>query len=465
MAIKVSNTTVISDSRELENITNLKTIGGQSILGSGNVSVGVPTGTLVSVYGSALTGTEYLLANGSVYLQSQYPQLFTQLGYLDAYYTTSQTSGTTNSIICVRYLNNTQFVAVGSGGTILTSTDATTWTARTSGSSATLGFVDYLGGQYIVAGEQGTILTSSDAVTWTTRLSAGAGITVSKIVYTGTKYVAAAGSRIFTSTDGATWNSYLCTSVLPPASGSASQNQIAYDVLYVSPVVYIVGKYGSVIPYASVWTADNPDSTWTIRTGGSFTGAATKIVYGNGIFVAALAGTTGSAPISIYSTNGTSWSSSSLSIAGLSSESSKIKFADNKFVIMHPGRTTVYYSTDGSSWSTSSFTTRSIDTASSPQPLDLEYYNNMFIATLSKEGVVVSADAVTWQQVGISNPTPLVYSVAYANSKYVFVGSSGLIETSTSFSTPTGAYSYNIATEFKLPNLGTSALFKYYIKT
>lgn len=37
MAIKVSTVTVINDSRQLENITNLKTIGGQSILGTGNI--------------------------------------------------------------------------------------------------------------------------------------------------------------------------------------------------------------------------------------------------------------------------------------------------------------------------------------------------------------------------------------------------------------------------------------------
>jgi hypothetical protein len=40
MAIKISNTTVINDSRQLENITNLKTVGGQSILGTGDIPTG-----------------------------------------------------------------------------------------------------------------------------------------------------------------------------------------------------------------------------------------------------------------------------------------------------------------------------------------------------------------------------------------------------------------------------------------
>jgi hypothetical protein len=44
MAIKVQNTTVINDSRQLENITNLKTVNSQSILGAGDISItGIPT--------------------------------------------------------------------------------------------------------------------------------------------------------------------------------------------------------------------------------------------------------------------------------------------------------------------------------------------------------------------------------------------------------------------------------------
>lgn len=42
MAIRIQNTTVINDSRGLENITNLKTVGGQNILGTGNIS-SIPT--------------------------------------------------------------------------------------------------------------------------------------------------------------------------------------------------------------------------------------------------------------------------------------------------------------------------------------------------------------------------------------------------------------------------------------
>jgi hypothetical protein len=45
---------------------------------------------------------------------------------------TRRTSGTSNDLYGVTYGNGT-FVAVGEGGTILTSPDGVTWTQRTSG--------------------------------------------------------------------------------------------------------------------------------------------------------------------------------------------------------------------------------------------------------------------------------------------------------------------------------------------
>ena len=43
MAIQVGGTTVIDDSRDLQNVGGLKTVGGTSILGSGNIAVGDST--------------------------------------------------------------------------------------------------------------------------------------------------------------------------------------------------------------------------------------------------------------------------------------------------------------------------------------------------------------------------------------------------------------------------------------
>jgi hypothetical protein len=53
-----------------------------------------------------------------------------------------------------------QFVAVGSLGTILTSTDGTVWTTRNSGTTIYLISVTYGNGQFVAVGKKGVILTS-----------------------------------------------------------------------------------------------------------------------------------------------------------------------------------------------------------------------------------------------------------------------------------------------------------------
>jgi photosystem II stability/assembly factor-like uncharacterized protein len=62
---------------------------------------------------------------------------------------------------------NQQFVAVGEGGTILTSPDAHTWTQRTSATSEYLYSMIWANQQFVAVGWNGTILTSPDARSWT----------------------------------------------------------------------------------------------------------------------------------------------------------------------------------------------------------------------------------------------------------------------------------------------------------
>jgi hypothetical protein len=64
MAIQISNQTVITDSRELTNITNLKTINSQSILGTGNIEVGNGIGNILHNGGTLLNIIDNPNANG-----------------------------------------------------------------------------------------------------------------------------------------------------------------------------------------------------------------------------------------------------------------------------------------------------------------------------------------------------------------------------------------------------------------
>ena len=91
---------------------------------------------------------------------------------------TSRTSGTSNTLYGVSYANST-FLAVGGTGTILTSSDGTTWTSKTSGSTSTLRGLTYGNNTFVTVGSSGslptinkTFLTSSDnGTSWTLRTS------------------------------------------------------------------------------------------------------------------------------------------------------------------------------------------------------------------------------------------------------------------------------------------------------
>jgi hypothetical protein len=87
-------------------------------------------------------------------------------GYDPAY----RASGTSAPLRGVAYGNST-FVAVGDGGTIITSPDGINWTVRTSGTTNILNAIAFGAGVFATAGGGGTILTSPDGVNWTTRAS------------------------------------------------------------------------------------------------------------------------------------------------------------------------------------------------------------------------------------------------------------------------------------------------------
>lgn len=82
---------------------------------------------------------------------------------------TSRTSGFGTDIIYQVAWNGTLFVAVGSAGKISTSPDGITWTARTSGTASVLSGVaaNPATGRCVAVGATGTVVTSADGITWT----------------------------------------------------------------------------------------------------------------------------------------------------------------------------------------------------------------------------------------------------------------------------------------------------------
>ena len=208
----------------------------------------------------------------------------------DAITWTSITTGATGILRAITY-GNGLYVAVGNSGTnqqIYTSSDAITWTLRTTGlgtggvTYATLRGITYGNGLYVAVGDSSgsginvQVYTSSDAITWTLRTT---GLTQSGllngIIYANGLFVIVGFSvRIYTSSDAITWT---------PISGlgGGSLNAITYaNGLYVA-----AGSDSS--SNQQIYTSSNA-ITWTLRTTGlANNGNLYGITYANGLYFAA----------------------------------------------------------------------------------------------------------------------------------------------------------------------------------
>lgn len=173
---------------------------------------------------------------------------------------TSRTSHTSKTLAAVAWCTATtaQFIAVGNGGVIDTSPDGITWTLRTSGTTKFLNGVG-CSGSMVVAGEGDTtdttsgggILSSPDGISWTPHALATANA-VYGLASSGSLFVASGfGGTVYTSPDGLTWTlrNSGSTQSLNAASWSAARSQFV-----------VVGGYGTILtsPDGMTWTARTP---------------------------------------------------------------------------------------------------------------------------------------------------------------------------------------------------------------
>ena len=101
---------------------------------------------------------------------------------------------------------NGQLVTVGTNGTILTSEDGTTWTARVSGTADWLTGVTYGAGKFVAVGDRGRILLSTDGVTWATATDAGTTQRLNNVLFAAGLFVAVGeNGSIVTSADAVRW--------------------------------------------------------------------------------------------------------------------------------------------------------------------------------------------------------------------------------------------------------------------
>jgi hypothetical protein len=165
---------------------------------------------------------------------------------------TARTSGTTNDIFAVGYFNN-QYISVGYDN-VRTSPNGTTWTSRTNPFTGgrTVFSVAFGNNVYVITADAGGIATSTDAVTWTLRTS-GTTNNLRSIVFGNGIFVAVGlNNTAITSTDGITWNT-----AAPSIAATAALQAIAFG----NNTFVAAGGAGwvSITPassgYVSVYTA------------------------------------------------------------------------------------------------------------------------------------------------------------------------------------------------------------------
>jgi hypothetical protein len=144
-------------------------------------------------------------------------------------------TGSTSVLRGVTWNGTDQYMAVGYGGLIVSSTNGSIWSTEISNTSTNLYGVNYGGGQYVAVGASGSIITSPNGTLWSAQ-DATISSSLYNVAYTGAEYVAVGASgRIVTSADGASW--------------SADQHTFtAYNgVAWNGTTLVIVGDDGTVV--------------------------------------------------------------------------------------------------------------------------------------------------------------------------------------------------------------------------
>lgn len=162
------------------------------------------------------------------------------------------------------------FVAVGSAGNLMTSSNGISWTPNQLFGSP-LWSVIWTGSQIIVVGANGTIVTSPNGTTWTSRSTQTANALYS-VTWAGNQLVAVGGgsggiSTILTSPDGVTWT--------PQVSGTSNG---LTDVIWAGNQLVALGSSGTIL------TSPN-GVTWTSRNSGTTTGLSSVAWTGNRLVV------------------------------------------------------------------------------------------------------------------------------------------------------------------------------------
>lgn len=312
--------------------------------------------------------------------------------------------------------NGTQYLAVGSGNTILTSSDAFFWALQDSSLSAQVYFnsIAWNGFQYLLAGGfQGQYFTldSLDGITWV-----GSELLIfsdfTDVEWTGTAFVAVgAGGIIATSQDGISW--------VKRASGTTAD---LVSVAWSGSLLVAVGNPDLVTGAATVLISlDGVNWTVTPQVPGTNI-PLSDIAWGGSQFVA-LDGANGGV---LTSLDGIVWThrntgTSVIYISIMWDGAQFIAVGDRDFV---SGTASIITSLDGINW------TLRDSGLQSGVLMDIAWNGSLYVAMDEVGNTTTSSDGVTWTA-HLAGSLAGGSKITSDGSQFVVVGQGGLINTST----------------------------------
>ena len=340
--------------------------------------------------------------------------------------------GATKGLNAVAW-NGSQFVAVGDKGTILTSTDGSSWEEQIPlDSYKNLYDVIWNGSLYVVTASQGAIWTSADGITWTARDS-GTQADLNAIAWNGSVFVAAGNQYVTLSQDGITWKPKIAlinTTVYSDITWTGTQfiavtkyGQIDTSVDGINwftvqpqtfPGIHAVASNGTrsvTVGDSGSILVSSDGATWTNPASGEITDDLNAVLWAGSQYVAV-----GNSGTILTSPDGVDWTRGS---SGTSQILNAVIWARGLYVAVGDNGTIVT-SPDGTNWTvraeywTANALTYEDFTA-------IIATDSVFIAVGQYGHLFTSPDGVNWT-LQTTSSTPRLSSVASNGSVFVGVG-------------------------------------------
>lgn len=252
------------------------------------------------------------------------------------------------------------FVAVGTGGIILSSQDGINWESASISSDYFNG-ITFADNKYVVVGNSGAVYTSSNASNWISQVS-GTAQELFEVAYGNNLFVSVGcNGTIITSPTGVNWSSQ-----------TGINDCDIYGVTYGNGLYVATGLDGYI-------QTSSDAITWTEQN--SLTGEElTAVNYGGGKYI-----TVGTNGTILYSANGVDWLAAN---SGVSAQIGAVIYANNQYVaVTRDGG--VLTSPDGVAWST--------QVTNNVNPLyGIAYSNGQFVAVGTQGTILTSPDAISW---------------------------------------------------------------------